>query len=457
MKLGRSLSLQTRLTMSLSAMLLGTLAFCVVALLMFSRVHLIQERAPALQEATEAAEALNAALAAASDPEAVLRTLATSLNGGTASLRFEEIGAISQKPAKRFDSVPAWFEHLVQGDIQTLRIPVQIRGETRGYVVADIDVSADVYEKWVAFLTLIILTLLIIPSCALIASATVRSTLQPLHAVSDVISELYDGNYDAKVTGICAPELERSRRELDALGAKLKTLAEQNRNLLTEIVSAQDMERKEISRDLHDELGPLLFALRSNVAGLEMSSLSSDIASRVETIAALFEQLQQSHRRILDRVKPAHLQELGLVRSLRSIAESPALTAAHVEATCHLDAALDQVNDLVAETAYRVVQEGVTNVVRHAGARNVCIVADIVQANGVPAALLKLAIIDDGDGRPDGITAGRGLKGMNERILALGGRLSFDRRNDKFVLSCEIPLDPMSTEKRVYAAVATLT
>lgn len=448
MKLWRNLSLQRRLTISLSAMVLGTLALCVVALLMFSRVHLIQERAPVLQEAKEAAQALNAALAAASDPEAVLKTLATTLNGGVASLRYEETGAIPQQSTKRFDSVPAWFEHLVQGDMQTLRIPVQIGGETRGYVVADLDISEDVYEKWVAFLTLIGLACLIVPSCALIASVTVRSTLQPLHAVSNVISELYDGNYDAKVSRLCAPELEQSCRKLDALGSKLKTLAEQNRDLLTEIVSAQDQERKEISRDLHDELGPLLFALRSNVAGLEMSSFPADITSRVETIAALLEQLQESHLRILDRVKPIHLQELGLVRSLRSIAESPALSAAQVEVTCHIDAGIDQISDVVAETAYRVVQEGVTNVVRHAGAHSVTIVANIARTDGAPDSALRLSIIDDGRGEPGRITPGRGLKGMNERVLALGGRLSFDRRNEKFILSCEIPLKPGGSQEQ---------
>ncbi|WP_424631983.1 histidine kinase [Bradyrhizobium sp. SYSU BS000235] len=453
----QNLSLQSRLTVSLSAMLLGTLAICVVALLMFSRVHLIQERAPAVQEATEAAQALNAALAAASDPEPVLKTLAASLNGGTASLRFEETGATPQTPIKRFDTVPTWFEHLVQGDMQTLRIPVQIKGETRGHVVADVDVSADVYEKWVAFLTLIVLALLIIPSCALIASMTVRSTLQPLHAVSNVISELYDGNYDARVAGICAPELQRSCRQLDALGSKLKTLADQNRNLLTEIVSAQDMERKEISRDLHDELGPLLFALRSNIAGLEMSPLRPEVLSRVEIIAALLEQLHESHRRILDRVKPAHLEELGLVRSLRSLADSPALIAAQVEASCHLDAAIDQVSDLVAETAYRVVQEAVTNVVRHAGARNVSITANVTRADDSPSPMLKLAVIDDGHGKPNSIVPGRGLKGMSERVLALGGRLSLDRRNEKFIVSCDIPLDSGSGGKPVRARLAALT
>lgn len=456
MKHWQNLSLQRRLTISLSAMLLGVLALCAVALLMFARAHLVQERAPAVQQAAEAAQALNAALAAAPDPEPVLKTLATSLNGGTNSLRFEEPGTIPQRAAKRFDSVPAWFEHLVKGEMQTLQIPVQINGETRGNVVADIDVSADVYEKWVAFLTLVALGLLIIPSAALIASVTVRSTLQPLHSVSEFISKLYDGNYDAKVSCLCPPELAQSCRELNALGSKLKTLAEQNRNLLTEIVSAQDRERKEISRDLHDELGPLLFALRSNVAGLEMSPLPADMASRVGTLAALLEQLHESHRRILDRVKPAHLQELGLSRSLRSLAESPALSAAQVEAVCHLDAGLDRVSDLVAETAYRVVQEGITNIVRHADAHNVTIVADTTQADSPQGAILRLSIIDDGRGEPERITPGRGLKGMNERVLALGGRLSLERKGEKFIVSCEIPFNSDTNQQQSGAVFPAL-
>jgi signal transduction histidine kinase len=91
----------------------------------------------------------------------------------------------------------------------------------------------------------------------------------------------------------------------------------------------------------------------------------------------------------------------------------------------------------------------VTNVVRHAGARNVWITAGITSPS-IQAAnpMLKLEVMDDGRGKPENVSPGRGLKGMNERVLALGGRISISRREEHFVLSCEIPLDRL-TERSI--------
>jgi signal transduction histidine kinase len=190
------------------------------------------------------------------------------------------------------------------------------------------------------------------------------------------------------------------------------------------------------------------------MATLETSPLSPTTKSKVEVVGSLLEQLQDSHRRILERVRPTHLQEVGLIRSLKSIVEGPAVTAANVSASCRLEASINEMEDLVAETAYRVTQEAVTNVVRHAGARNVWISAEITpRSNNAPTPVLKLEIMDDGGGRPENVSPGRGLKGMKERVLALGGRFSLSRQEERFTLSCEIPLRSALTrndEKRRY-------
>jgi signal transduction histidine kinase len=108
------------------------------------------------------------------------------------------------------------------------------------------------------------------------------------------------------------------------------------------------------------------------------------------------------------------------------------------------------VGDIVAETAYRVTQEAVTNVLRHAGAHNVWIAADITPKSfHATSPVLQLQVMDDGRGSPEKVSPGRGLKGMNERVLALGGRISFGRKEERFILNCEIPLYSLSERSDV--------
>jgi two-component system sensor histidine kinase UhpB len=102
--------------------------------------------------------------------------------------------------------------------------------------------------------------------------------------------------------------------------------------------------------------------------------------------------------------------------------------------TSRLDDRLDELDALLSQTAYRVIQEGVTNALRHAHATTMGVAATV---NGDQ---IQLEISDDGTGLPPDLTFGRGLIGMHERVRALDGTLQLVREQGQTIVRCRIPL-----------------
>ncbi len=176
--------------------------------------------------------------------------------------------------------------------------------------------------------------------------------------------------------------------------------------LLRRLIVLEEQERRDLSRELHDELGPLLFAIRANSAALldERGETERDSPPAVKLSQAV-ETLQRTNRRILDRLRPMHIQELGLQRSIDGLVEDAKLRAPGTafEARCEIGPAA--VDDVVANTIYRTVQEALTNVLKHAHARHAR-----VQVRREPLGIV-LSVIDDGIGLPENHALGRGLTG----------------------------------------------
>ena len=199
-------------------------------------------------------------------------------------------------------------------------------------------------------------------------------------------------------------ELERSRREL--------------RDLTTALEYIQEEERKRIARELHDDLGQQITVLKMD-ASLLRGKLAPDqtdalrIAERIQNVLA---RTVQSVRRLQSDLRPAMLDDLGLVPALEELVQH---IGQHSTLDCRLaaDDTLD-VPEAIATPLYRIAQESLNNVVKHAEARRVTVA--LAQEND----RLVLSVTDDGKGIAyvdRGKRKTYGLIGMRERIYALGG------------------------------------
>ena len=197
-----------------------------------------------------------------------------------------------------------------------------------------------------------------------IAHFAARSALRPLQNLGDGLTRMRSGDYEQPIASSGPPEIRKSAEEANELARTLNRLSQDNRRLLRQIVSLQDDERQDMARDLHDELGPLLFGIRANTVALLESIPSAQAKSRgaAEGILQSVETLQQTNRRILDRLRPLYIQELGLERSIQTLLQNVKAQAPGLKVTSQIDTTLNEVDGLLSQTIYRVIQEAVTNV-----------------------------------------------------------------------------------------------
>jgi two-component system, NarL family, sensor histidine kinase UhpB len=167
--------------------------------------------------------------------------------------------------------------------------------------------------------------------------------------------------------------------------------------------AAQEEERKRIARELHDEVGQVLTGVM----------LQLDDADAREAVRRSLEDV----RRIARELRPETLDDLGLLSALRALSNTAAHNGLRVER--QLDIGDLRLRPEVELAVYRVAQESLTNVMRHAGASEVLVA--LQQVDGA----LRLIVRDDGGGLPAGDgQGGAGIAGMSERALHVGGRLT---------------------------------
>ena len=248
--------------------------------------------------------------------------------------------------------------------------PIMIRGERVGELVFEPDMAADIYEKWIGFLAIVASGAALTLVTLAITYLTVDAALKPLRDLGTGLARLRDGHYAGRIPCSGPPEIAESCEAANELAATLTQLDRENRSLLRKMVSIQDEERRDIARELHDELGPLLFAIRANVIAMVDSGAADqdDFDSPAQKALQSVEALQLTNRRILDRLRPMHIEEFGLQSSIQKLLRGVRSQVPAIDVAFEIDPALDAIDAVVSQTVYRVMQEGITNVLRHAQA-----------------------------------------------------------------------------------------
>lgn len=209
-------------------------------------------------------------------------------------------------------------------------------------------------------------------------------------------------------------------RDAAELETKVAEKTQALRMLLARLERAREEEREHISRDLHDELGQELTALRYAL-GLTLDRFRREPAAIEKNLLGLEQLLQRTTktvRGLVAQLRPPMLEHLGLKAAAQWLAKSSIeRSGLACQITCTGDdSALEPE---LASTAFRILQESLTNVIRHAQASRVDVSLDITEQH------LALRVCDDGVGfQPDSSTAGMGILGMRERALALGSQLT---------------------------------
>jgi two-component system sensor histidine kinase UhpB len=428
--MSRSLSLRLRLNLAFAALL----AFGLLADVASTIAGAGKRIEPEIANSTALADAIiRGALRGmreGPDVGSQLDDLATSLD----KLRHVAVTFESDNPVRGTERVatgdekrrpPDWFIGLIHPTTKVRRIDAIVEGRPRGTFVVAGDPDDEMSELWDGVVELAIDGGAAALTGFVVLYFVVRVGLRPLEKLNAGLKALGAGDYRIKLAPNVAPEFTELLSRFNALGDSLLAAESENRTLRGRLVSIQDDERKEIARELHDEIGPHLFAARAE-AGLARQTVSKNTqtaAKAIEAVIASIDALQDGNRRILNWLRPAALEEMGLVESFDALRRLWERVRPDMKIEIDLPEVIPPLASEFEAALYRITQEALTNAARHSTANVVRI-----SLNNHDDRELALSIADNGAGfDPTERRSGLGLLGIGERVATHGGTLELRR------------------------------
>jgi two-component system sensor histidine kinase UhpB len=319
------------------------------------------------------------------------------------------------------EGVPAWYRSL-------LEIPVQERIDTAALLNGRIlrvttDAHNEISEAWTQFrdgAAILGLFSLLVLGLLHLAMTRIATPLRRLSAGFDAVG---GGNYAAQVAPEGPREIANLAEAFNRMTARLDLLEATNRRLTTQMLAIQEEERADLARDLHDEMGPFLFAMRLDAEQIHAEALKSGHTAMAERAQALGESVRhiQSHvRDILKQLRPDGLAETGLGVAIGNLAT---FWQRHGGICVHLDLRAESFGAEIDGVIFRLVQESLTNAARHGAAKQVWITITAGHET------IQVMVEDDGRGFTEADGDGMGLRGMRERLAVLSGNMVLDARS----------------------------
>jgi two-component system sensor histidine kinase UhpB len=223
-----------------------------------------------------------------------------------------------------------------------------------------------------------------------------------------------------------------ARRELQArriAEQRLAAVLAENRLLARENLRIQEVERKRLARELHDELGQYLNAIKLDAVAIREGS-ASDPGFPASTSLSIIRSVDHVHAAVSDiirRLRPVGLDELGLVAAIEHCIDHWRARMPHTDFGLSMRGNLEDLCEPLNLTLYRLIQEGLTNIYKHAHAQRVTVTLERTQSSQPDQDEMCLTVADDGCGMEPGTRNSRfGLSGMRERVELAGGTFALE-------------------------------
>lgn len=331
-----------------------------------------------------------------------------------------------ESPPSRYRSEihpPVWFVKLVDPKPEVVQRQVRY-----GLLIVKSNAAGSIREAWrgvsqlmwIGFGFFIVLNIMVY--------WLLSHSLKPVNDILAAINRMEQGDLKVRLQPIQLPEFDRIGHSLNRMAESLEAerQLEENRQLTQLIQTHIEDERRSLARELHDELGQYVTAIKTFAVGIvnKTESKMPDVASNAQTIVAAANHIYDGMHNIIRHLRPGSLDNLGLSETLRDAVNQWQTTNPDVTFNLNLSGGLDALGESLNINFYRIIQESVTNALRHAKATRLDI--NLIQAKNGD---LVLSIKDNGVGMATlnvDQTQHFGLLGMRERTQALHGKFNVD-------------------------------
>jgi two-component system sensor histidine kinase UhpB len=349
--------------------------------------------------------------------------------------------------------VPAWFSSLGVQELATradIAREVSYRSKTYGTLVVTTEPAAVLVSLWKDVSGLLGLTALLIAAICALQYVAIGRALRPTREILAGLDRLSRGDLSCRLPNFHLIELQRISEVFNALAENLDRTTRERTALAARLVDGHEQERISLARELHDELAQSLSAISAAAASIKTTAATDCPALVAESDRLLQTSIStmKSLRSTLQTLRPPEISDFGLAASLTSLARNQErLAGGKLKIALELDSDLKTLSPTAASHIYRMVQEGLTNIAKHANASQASVALGFCpETTELQERRLVLTIEDNGCGAVDpGVVAetngaGLGLIGMRERAAALGGQLDVAQLDRGFRLRAVIPI-----------------
>ncbi|WP_299178953.1 histidine kinase [uncultured Neptuniibacter sp.] len=402
--------------------LLVALVFLVASLITLYAI-LLQASKDISREVTAGVSFTHRLMSAAANDEILLAQL---VDGGSVRhvvLKMSDgnISPLSQKlldAHKEPSDIPAWFTDLIPG-LQKLEEKHYFRYLPDGRVLhLRGNIEDELEEVWESVQLVLLLFLLSAVISNLAISWGVKRGIKPVSDFVNALGAIKNGQYCARMESYSIREINELSGYFNAMAHSLEKAEGENRALTQELIRVQEAERAYLARELHDDLGQYLTGIRAQAYLVAASKDNPSLIGHVgEQISQHCDSMQTSFRKLIQNLHPVALERVSVLEAIRLLV-SQWQTTHKIHVQLDLPMHLPELEDERKTHVYRILQEALTNIAKHAGATAVYLGVALDRSDNC-----TVLVKDDGQGMCSPAMSGLGIRSMKERAHFLHGAL----------------------------------
>ncbi len=318
---------------------------------------------------------------------------------------------------------PEWFIRMVKP--QPVEYRRVFRESLTAYTVILIraNPSDEITEVWNETKGVLGLLVLFAVLANILVYISLGRGLAPIESILKGLDGIEQGEYHRRLPIFNYPEFTRISEKFNNMAEVLQTSRDENRLLTQKSLAIQEDERRNLAQELHDEFGQSITAIKAVLASIEQTKHqdSEMLKSSARTIGTFSDRMYEVARRMMRQLRPAILDEFGLILALQDMIDD--WNSRHEDVFCHFEfkGKFDELGEEVNISIYRVIQESLTNIVKHAQATDVTVHLNRIENDPAHTCGVRLLIKDNGIGFDETNQRGLGLLGMRERVESLKG------------------------------------
>ena len=332
----------------------------------------------------------------------------------------------SQPNLDKQNRAPKFIEMIMTSLLTTMPpkiIPIDSRGKSLGYILIKPDPAYEINEIWQQVKSGLIVILIFFIFINLVIYFVFFHTLQPINELLDGFKKLENENYKVRINKTNISELNNIGQKFNNTVRKIKETNMRVHKLSQDLINIQEQEKKELARNLHDELGQSLTAIQAEAASIKNSKKAKSQLIAVENIISLSKSMMSSTRELIKKLSLGILDEVGIKIALDDLVTSWLKRNPNIKMKYEFDqVTLEKLPKDNHQHLYRIVQEALTNISKHATPLKVSIVIKSLLSGKV-----KIEIINDGVKKKNKESTGMGLSGIRERVAQMHGQIKIIR------------------------------